>query len=59
MQTRRSFFINTASMAFAAGAISTAPSIAFANAPIIGTQAPSFYRLKLGDYEITAFQTAP
>ncbi|NDV88957.1 MBL fold metallo-hydrolase [Aurantimonas aggregata] len=54
MQTRRSFFINTAGMALAAGAISAAPSAAFAKAAIVGTQAPSFYRLKLGDYEITA-----
>ena len=54
MQTRRSFFINTASMALAAGATSAAPSAAFAKAAIVGIQAPSFYRLKLGDYEITA-----
>lgn len=54
MQTRRTFFINTASMALAAGAFSTAPHSAFAKAAIVGTQAPSYYRLKLGDYEITA-----
>ena len=54
MQTRRTFLTNTTGMAVAAGAISAAPSATFAKAAIVGTQVPSFYRLKLGDYEITA-----
>ncbi len=54
MQTRRSLLISTAGAALAAGAMTTLPSAALAKAPMIGRQAASYYRLKLGDYEITA-----
>lgn len=54
MQTRRSLLTNTAGLALAAGAISALPSAVLAKAAIIGTQVASFYRLKLGDFEITA-----
>lgn len=32
----------------------TAPTVAFASAPMVGVQAPGFYRLMVGDYEVTA-----
>jgi glyoxylase-like metal-dependent hydrolase (beta-lactamase superfamily II) len=54
MQTRRSLLISTAGAALAASAMTTLPAAAFAKAPIVGRQVASFYRLKLGDYEITA-----
>ncbi len=54
MQSRRTFLKTTAGYALSAG-----PPVAFsvaatAGAPIIGSQAPGYYRLRLGDYEITA-----
>ncbi|KKX29557.1 MBL fold metallo-hydrolase [Rhizobium sp. LC145] len=54
MQTRRSLLKNTAGMAFAAGAIASLPAAALAKAPIVGRQAAGYYRLRLGDYEVTA-----
>jgi hypothetical protein len=44
------------STAAAAGAFAPAItlSIAEAAAPLTGTQAPGFYRYKVGDYEVTA-----
>lgn len=54
MQTRRSLLINTAGLAIAAGSLAVLPTQALAKAPLVGTQAPGFYRLKLGQYEITA-----
>lgn len=54
MQTRRSLLANTASLALSAGAIAALPTAALAKAAIVGTQAPSFYRMKLGRYEVTA-----
>lgn len=54
MHTRRDLLISSASFALAAGAITALPSRVLAKAPIVGAQAPSFYRLKLGDYEVTA-----
>lgn len=54
MQTRRHLLKTTTGVALAAGAIAALPSAVFAKAPVIGKQAASFYRLKLGNYEITA-----
>ncbi|MBD8651138.1 MBL fold metallo-hydrolase [Rhizobium sp. CFBP 13726] len=54
MQTRRSLLISTTGAAFAAGVIASLPATALAKAPMIGKQAASFYRMKLGTYEITA-----
>jgi glyoxylase-like metal-dependent hydrolase (beta-lactamase superfamily II) len=54
MQTRRSLLITAAGATLAAGAMTALPATAFAKAPIVGKQAASFYRLKLGDFEITA-----
>jgi glyoxylase-like metal-dependent hydrolase (beta-lactamase superfamily II) len=54
MQTRRSLLKNTAGLALAAGAITSLPLAALAKAPMVGVQAPNYYRLRLGDYEITA-----
>ena len=54
MQTRRDLLKSSAGIALGAGVISVLPSAVVATAPIIARQAPSFYRLKLGDYEITA-----
>ena len=54
MHTRRSLLINTAGFAVAAGTVAAFPAGVFAKAPIVGTQAAGFYRIKLGDYEITA-----
>jgi glyoxylase-like metal-dependent hydrolase (beta-lactamase superfamily II) len=54
MHTRRTLLKTTAGMALAAGTISVLPSAALAGAPIVGRQAPGYYRLKLGDYEVTA-----
>jgi len=54
MQTRRSLLITTAGAALAAGAMTILPATATAKAPMVGTQAANFYRLKLGAYEITA-----
>ncbi|RJE85487.1 MBL fold metallo-hydrolase [Paracoccus onubensis] len=50
MQTRRSILKSTASL----GLLAALPSAAFAKAPLTGTQAPGFYRMRLGDLEITA-----
>lgn len=54
MQTRRDLLKSAAGIALGTGVISVLPSAVVARAPIIARQAPSFYRLKLGDYEITA-----
>lgn len=54
MQTRRSFLVNTAVFGAAAGTGIGLPATSFAKAPMVGTQAAGFYRMKLGDYEITA-----
>ena len=54
MHTRRSFLLNTAGFAVAAGTDAAFPPGAFAKAPVVGTQALGFYRIKLGDYEVTA-----
>lgn len=54
MQTRRNLLKSSAGIALAAGVISVLPSTVLAKAAIIGKQAASYYRLKLGDYEITA-----
>lgn len=54
MQTRRTLLKSTAAIAVAAGAVSALPAHVLAKAAIIGKQAPGYYRLKLGDYEITA-----
>ena len=50
MQTRRSILKSTASL----GLLPALPGAAFAKAPLTGTQAPGFYRMRLGDLEITA-----
>ena len=53
MQTRRTLLKSTATLAL--GAVATSLSgAAFARAPLVGAQAPGFYRLKLGDIEVTA-----
>lgn len=54
MPTRRSLLINAAGATLAAGAMTILPTVAFAKAPMVGKQAAGFYRMKLGDYEITA-----
>ncbi len=54
MQTRRALLKTSAGLTLAAGAIAALPSAVLARAPIVGTQAAGYYRLKLGDYEITA-----
>lgn len=54
MQTRRSLLKMSAGMALAAGTVASLPLAAVARAPVVGTQAPGYYRIKLGDYEITA-----
>lgn len=54
MQTRRALLKTSAGLTFAAGAIAALPSAVFAKAPIVGKQAAGYYRLKLGDYEVTA-----
>ncbi|SFB45492.1 Glyoxylase, beta-lactamase superfamily II [Rhizobium sp. NFR07] len=54
MQTRRALLKSTAGITLAAGAAAALPSAVLAKAPIIGHQAAGFYRLKLGDYEVTA-----
>ncbi|MGV6873884.1 MBL fold metallo-hydrolase [Pseudochelatococcus sp. B33] len=54
MHTRRSLLKTTAGLALAAGTMAYAPLAALAKAPIVGTQAPGYYRVRLGDHEITA-----
>lgn len=54
MQTRRNLLKSTTGLALAAGTLSLLPSTVLAKAPIIGRQAAGYYRLKLGNYEITA-----
>jgi glyoxylase-like metal-dependent hydrolase (beta-lactamase superfamily II) len=54
MQTRRNLLKSSAGIALAAGVITALPSTVLAKAAIIGRQAASYYRLNLGDYEITA-----
>ncbi|MEB2843041.1 MBL fold metallo-hydrolase [Rhizobiales bacterium RZME27] len=54
MQTRRDLLKSSAGIALAASAMTALPSVVFARAPVVGRQAASFYRLKLGSYEITA-----
>lgn len=54
MHTRRALIKSSAGLAFAAGALTVLPSAVLAKAPIVGKQAAGYYRLKLGDYEITA-----
>lgn len=51
--TRRSLFAGTAAAA-AATTLGIPPRPAWAAAPATGTQAPAFYRFKLGSYELTA-----
>jgi len=48
--TRRNLLTGAAATA----ALATAPQLACAAAPIIGKQGPSFYRYKVGDFEVTA-----
>jgi glyoxylase-like metal-dependent hydrolase (beta-lactamase superfamily II) len=50
MQTRRSLLKSTAALSL----LGALPSAAFAKAPRIGTQAAGYYRIRLGDLEITA-----
>ncbi|MCA1367499.1 MBL fold metallo-hydrolase [Bradyrhizobium sp. BRP14] len=55
MTTRRSVLKGTLSLMLAATAMTTlAPFGAAAKAPQVKTQAPGFYRMMLGDFEITA-----
>jgi glyoxylase-like metal-dependent hydrolase (beta-lactamase superfamily II) len=54
MQTRRHLLKLSASLALATGAVAAVPSAVLAKAPIAGTQNASFYRMRLGDYEVTA-----
>lgn len=54
MQTRRSLLKMSAGMALAAGTVASLPLAAVARAPVVGTQAPGYYRVRLGDHEITA-----
>jgi glyoxylase-like metal-dependent hydrolase (beta-lactamase superfamily II) len=54
MQTRRDLLKSSAGIALATGVITALPSAVVAKAAIIGKQAAGFYRLKLGDFEITA-----
>ncbi|WP_313615704.1 MBL fold metallo-hydrolase [Agrobacterium sp.] len=54
MQTRRDLLKSSVGITLAAGVITALPTSVLAKASIIGKQAVSFYRLKLGDYEITA-----
>lgn len=54
MHTRRALLINSAAIALSAAAAASLPSGALAKAPMVGNQAPGFYRLRLGDYEVTA-----
>jgi glyoxylase-like metal-dependent hydrolase (beta-lactamase superfamily II) len=41
-------------LAFGGIALSVAPAVASAAAPLVKTQAPGFYRVMLGDFEVTA-----
>src|SRR4051794_22838942 len=50
--TRRSM-LGTAAAASAASVAPLGATPALAAAPLIGEQAPSFYRYRVGDYEIT------
>lgn len=54
MPTRRSVLKGTATAMLAAAAAELLPQAAFAKAPFVTTQAPGFYRLKVGDLEVTA-----
>ncbi|TNM62970.1 MBL fold metallo-hydrolase [Aliirhizobium smilacinae] len=54
MQTRRALLKTSAGLTLAVGAIAALPSAVLARAPIVGRQAAGYYRLKLGDCEITA-----
>lgn len=54
MLSRRSVLKGTATAALAAGTVAMLPELSFAKAPLQSFQAPGFYRLKLGDIEITA-----
>lgn len=53
MQTRRTLLKSTATLALGAVAASLSGAV-FARAPLVGKQAPGFYRLRLGDIEVTA-----
>ena len=52
MPSRRSLLKGAASALIAAPFV--APSVAFAKAPLVATQAPGFYRLMFGKVEVTA-----
>jgi len=52
MPSRRSLLKGAASALIAAPFV--APSVAFAKAPLVATQAPGFYRLMVGKVEVTA-----
>ena len=47
----------TGAVAFAAGAVGTLP--AFSKAPMLGTQAPAYYRFKIGAMEATIVSDGP
>ncbi|CAN1507176.1 GloB Zn-dependent hydrolases, including glyoxylases [Rhabdaerophilaceae bacterium] len=55
---RRDFFAHSAlagaSIAAGAGSLSLGSTAAFARAPMAGTQSPSFFRFKVGEFEVTA-----
>src|SRR5262245_3884769 len=49
----------SAAAAFGAAGTLGMPGAAFAKAPPVGTQAPFFYRIKLGDLEATVVSDGP
>jgi len=54
MPTRRSVLKATATTFLAAASSAALPDLAFSKAPLKGGQAPGYYRLKVGAYEVTA-----
>jgi glyoxylase-like metal-dependent hydrolase (beta-lactamase superfamily II) len=56
--SRRQFLIGTAATAFA-GVTGGMPTSALAKAPMLGTQAPAFYRFKIGAFEATVLSDGP
>ncbi len=54
MPSRRSVLKATAATLLAAASTAALPNLAFSKAPLKGGQAPGYYRLKVGAYEVTA-----
>jgi glyoxylase-like metal-dependent hydrolase (beta-lactamase superfamily II) len=54
MPSRRSVLKATAATLLTAASAAARPNLAFSKAPLKGGQAPGYYRLKVGAYEVTA-----